>query len=186
VRGAVSLAAALAVPAVTDDGSPLAGRDVIVFVTAVVIVVTLLLQGQTMPAVIRWARLAPDPSEEQEELLARRRTVSAALDELAARTATSKVPPEVVERLRGELEEHAAELDGSAEDPARHTEHQLRKELLTAKRAALVSLRNSRMIDDAVLRRVQETLDAEEVRLALRITAAHSLHPAAAPEEGAG
>lgn len=61
VRGAVSLAAVLAVPRLGADGSPLRGRDAIVFITAMVIVVTLVFQGQTLPAVVRWARLPPTP-----------------------------------------------------------------------------------------------------------------------------
>lgn len=172
VRGAVSLAAALAVPAVARDGSPLAGRDVIVFVTGMVIAATLVFQGQTLPAVIRWARLPPDPDEHGEELLARQRVVDSALEELPALGRSLGAPDEVVHRLAGELREHAAEL-GRREGPVRHAEHELRQALLVVKRTALVGLRDERLIDDAVLRRVQETLDAEELRLNLRIATAH-------------
>ncbi|WP_329140321.1 Na+/H+ antiporter [Streptomyces sp. NBC_01476] len=181
VRGAVSLAAALAVPTTMKDGGTFHDRDVIVFVTAVVIVVTLLVQGETLPALIRWSRLPADPSEDQEELLARRHTVRAAMKELESRAELTDAPADVVARLRRELEEHADEV-GAAEDHDRQLEHELRQAILRAKRGALVSLRNSRRIDDSVLRRVQETLDAEEVRLALRISAAHAV-PVEEPAE---
>ncbi|QPP07108.1 Na+/H+ antiporter [Streptomyces bathyalis] len=166
VRGAISLAAALAVPVLSADGSRLAGRDVIVFVTAAVILVTLVLQGQTLPAVIRWARLPPDPDEESEELLARRRIVDTALRELPGEAARVGAPQHVTDRLGQELREHADDLDAGG--PRHEHEHELRSVLLRVKRDALVALRDAHDIDDAVLRRVQAGLDAEELRLELR------------------
>ncbi|MGW7672698.1 Na+/H+ antiporter [Streptomyces sp. NPDC054775] len=171
VRGAVSLAAALAVPSVTDNGAALRGRDVVVFATAAVIVGTLLLQGQTLPAVIRWARLPSDPAEGGEERLARQQVVQVALDDLPAQASRLGVAPAVVSRLERELGDQAHFLrtrQGSAD----HEEQKLRRALLTTKRSALVALRDSRFIDDAVLRRVQETLDTEEMWLERREAAA--------------
>lgn len=85
-RGAVSLAIALSVPMTTDAGTDLPGRDAIVFVTAGVIVLTLLVQGPLLPAVIKWAKLPNDDTEREEFELAQR-TISgaalAALDDLA-------------------------------------------------------------------------------------------------------
>ncbi len=86
-RGAVSLAIALSVPITTADGTAVAGRDAIVFVTAGVIVLTLLVQGPLLPAVIRWARLPSDDAAVEEFELAQRAISGAALsalDELAA------------------------------------------------------------------------------------------------------
>ncbi|MFJ2648093.1 Na+/H+ antiporter [Streptomyces sp. NPDC087420] len=168
VRGGVSLAAALAVPTLAADGTKLADRNVIVFVTAVVIVATLLLQGQTLPAVIRWSRLSPDPSEAGEELLARQEMTASALAALRERAEWCGAPPEVERRLAGELESYAESLRRT-EPPAHHTELRLRQELIGVKRARLVTLRDAGRIDDTVLRRVQETLDSEETRLDLRI-----------------
>jgi CPA1 family monovalent cation:H+ antiporter len=86
-RGAVSLAIALSVPLTTDSGADLPGRDAVVFVTAGVIVLTLLVQGPLLPMVIRWAKLPHDDTEREEFELAQR-TISgaalAALDDLAA------------------------------------------------------------------------------------------------------
>lgn len=85
-RGAVSLAIALSVPTVTAAGEPVPGRDAIVFVTAGVIVLTLLVQGPLLPAVIRWAKLPSDDAAVEEYELAQRAisgAALAALDDLA-------------------------------------------------------------------------------------------------------
>lgn len=67
-----------------------------------------------------------------------------------------------------------------------YAEHDLRYALLTVKRTALVALRDSRRIDDAVLRRVQEGIDAEEVRLRLRLAAYGRDHPPGTTRDGQG
>lgn len=85
-RGAVSLAIALSVPTTMADGSPVPGRDAIVFVTAGVIVLTLLVQGPLLPVVIRWAKLPSDDAAIEEYELAQRAisgAALAALDDLA-------------------------------------------------------------------------------------------------------
>ncbi|GLJ79863.1 Na+/H+ antiporter [Microbacterium imperiale] len=85
-RGAVSLAIALSVPITMPGGEPVAGRDAIVFVTAGVIMLTLLVQGPLLPAVIRWAKLPSDDAAVAEFELAQRAisgAALAALDDLA-------------------------------------------------------------------------------------------------------
>ncbi|QLD11020.1 Na+/H+ antiporter [Microbacterium oleivorans] len=85
-RGAVSLAIALSVPITTSDGGPVEGREAIVFVTAGVIVLTLLVQGPLLPVVIRWAKLPADDAAIEEFELAQRAisgAALAALDDLA-------------------------------------------------------------------------------------------------------
>jgi NhaP-type Na+/H+ or K+/H+ antiporter len=105
-RGAVSLAAAPAVPGTLASGQPFPGRDTIVFVTAGVIVVTLALQAPLLPLVVRWARLPEDTSVAQERHLAE--TVAtleglAAIPELAAELGTDS---HVVDELTGESDRH--------------------------------------------------------------------------------
>ena len=93
-RGAVSLAIALSVPLTMADGSPVPGRDAVVFVTAGVIVLTLLVQGPLLPAVIRWAKLPSDDAAAEEYELAQRAISGAALtalDDLAAEHGVSDV-----------------------------------------------------------------------------------------------
>lgn len=165
VRGGVSLAAALSMPTLTESGQHLASHDTVVFVTAMVIVATLLLQGQTLPAVIRWARLPPDREADTEEQLAYRHIAEAALESLPDHAARLHTPAAVVERVGNELRAHAAMTEGPS--PGHRTEYALRRQIIAAKRTALVDLRDRRRIDDSVLRRVQESLDAEDLRLEL-------------------
>ena len=102
MRGAVSLAIALSVPAGAVAGGSVDGRDEIVFVTAGVILLSLLVQGMLLPAIVRWARIPADQAEVEEYELAER-TISgaalAALDDLAAQ---HEVSDEVRDRIRFE------------------------------------------------------------------------------------
>ncbi|MDR6865696.1 CPA1 family monovalent cation:H+ antiporter [Microbacterium resistens] len=102
MRGAVSLAIALSVPLTMPDGSPLAGRDEIVFVTAGVILLSLLVQAPALPAIVRWAGFPVDHAEDEEYELAERAisgAAMAALDDLATEHAISA---EVRDRVRRE------------------------------------------------------------------------------------
>jgi CPA1 family monovalent cation:H+ antiporter len=172
-RGAVSLAAALAVPERVASGAPFPGRDLIVFVTAGVILVTLA-QALVLPPVVRWARLPRDTSVEEERRLAETLATEAALAALQEVAATLGTDPEVVERTRREYEEHLHLVhdheDHDDEPVLRHDQHYaaLRLALLARKRATVVGLRDSQRIDDIVLRQFQTRLDIEEVRLSRR------------------
>jgi CPA1 family monovalent cation:H+ antiporter len=173
-RGAVSLAAALAVPEVMDNGAPFPYRDMIVFATAGVIVVTLA-QGLLLPAVVRWAHLPPDTSVDAERRLAETAATEEALEALPDLADDQGTDPDVVDRLRREVEEHLevlrADGDGAGDEPAiRHDQQysRLRLALLQHKRDTVLRLRDERRIDDTVLRMVQTKLDAEEVRLTRR------------------
>jgi CPA1 family monovalent cation:H+ antiporter len=178
-RGAVSLAAALAIPLRTVDGAPLAGRDLVLLVTFCVIAVTLVVQGLTLPAVVRWARLSEDGAEVEERRLAERTATRAAMEAIDVRAAELGLPDEVAERVRSQYDEHLRELelrhlvlDGGGEDGERAAleaaegERRLRLALLLDKRQAVQGLRHEHLIDDLVLLRFQAQLDAEEVRLA--------------------
>ena len=172
-RGAVSLAAALALPTQTADGEPLPGREFVIAITFIVILFTLLVQGLTMPAIVRWAKLPPDPTEFDEELLAEQAGLRAALAELSAAGERVGASSEAVEHLRAVYEERLGRIHREEGDPAEayleETEFdvkaRLQLELLPAKRAALLALRNAGKIDDVILRRVQARLDLEELRL---------------------
>jgi Na+/H+ antiporter len=174
-RGAVSLAAALAVPQTVASGAPFPARHMIIFVTAGVIVVTLVVQGLLLPGVVRWARLPRDTHIEQERQLAEAIAAEEALSAMPQIAAGLSTHPDVVERMRHEYEEHMrvlrANRAGDSDDPAlRHDRHYtaLRLALLAHKRATVVRLRDERRIDDVVLRQVQAALDIEEVHLSRR------------------
>jgi CPA1 family monovalent cation:H+ antiporter len=168
------MAAALAVPHTLANGAPFPGRDMIVFVTSGVIVVTLVLQGLALPLVVRWARLPADTAIEEELRLAE--TVAteealAAMDKIAAERGADA---RVVDRLRLEYEKHLNVLRAHChgdDNSGRRTEvdfANLRLGLLCHKRATVVRLRDEHHIDDTVLRKIQAHLDAEEIRLARR------------------
>jgi CPA1 family monovalent cation:H+ antiporter len=173
-RGAVSLAAALAVPVTVDSGAPFPNRDMVVFVTAGVIVVTLF-QGLVLPRVVRWARLPKDTRVQQERLLAETAMAEEALALMPELAAEHGSDPAVVDRLREEFARHLQVLNADSaaldDDPAVQHELQyseLRLALIAGKRATLIRLRDERRIDDIVLRQVQSALDVEEVRLTRR------------------
>ncbi|HEY3436279.1 MAG TPA: Na+/H+ antiporter [Actinotalea sp.] len=175
-RGAVSLAAALSIPTTLKDGAELPGRDLVVLVTAGVILLTILIQGLSLPAVLRWARLPADRREAQEERLAQRAAAEAGLAALPMVATDLDLPAHVVARVRDEYVEHLAELsedapedDGPEDGSPTHDAsalRSLRAALLPHKRAAVVQLRDDGTIDDIVLRRVQARLDVEDLRLA--------------------
>lgn len=102
MRGAVSLAIALSVPATITDGGAVSGRDEIVFVTAGVIILSLLVQGPLLPAIVRWARFPADHVEDEEYELAERAISGAALAALDDLAVEHGVGQEVRDRVRAE------------------------------------------------------------------------------------
>lgn len=100
MRGAVSLAIALSVPLTTEAGAQLVGRDDIVFVTAGVILLSLLVQGPLLPAIVRWAGFPDDHAEDEEYELAERAISGAAMSALDALAAEHGISDEVRDRVR--------------------------------------------------------------------------------------
>jgi monovalent cation/hydrogen antiporter len=169
MRGAVSLAAALALA----DSFP--ERDLILFITFVVIFVTLVLQGLTLPLLIRALHVEDDGAEEREELAARRRATDAALirlDELALMEWTRE---DTVERMRGLYEYRRRRLlardgdspDGDDEDYERRSYRyqKMVREVIDAQHDAIVELRNIGRISNDVMHRLERELDLERERL---------------------
>ncbi|OIN79471.1 Na+/H+ antiporter [Mycobacterium malmoense] len=171
-RGAVSLAAALAVPATTLSGAPFPDRSLLIFIVTFVILVTVLVQGSTLPAVVRWARMPDDVAYAQELELARRRGSQAALDALPVVGAEVGISEDLLRRLQKEYEEKA-ELVRATEDGSTDSRLAERKDLvrrvrlgvLEHKRREITALRNQNLIDDIVLRELQAEMDLEEVQL---------------------
>ena len=172
MRGAVSLAAALAVPLTTKTGSPFDQRSLIIFLTFCVILGTLVVQGLTLPGLIRVLRLEEDASAAREEAKARIRAAEAAIARLEELADEDWVREDTAERLRGlyrfRRDRFAARFsdgdDGAIE--SRSLDYQrLRRELLDAERSAVVALRREGVINDDVMQRVQRDLDLEDARL---------------------
>jgi Na+/H+ antiporter len=167
-RGAVSLAAVLAVPQTLENGAPFPDRDLIVVVTAGVIVLTLL-QALLLPRVVRFARLPPDNSVAEERQFAEVFITDAAIGSIEATAAELGTDERIVARVRGEIEKRRKVLaaDGAPDDPVvRHDDEyaSLHLALIARKREALLELRDEQRIDDIVLRQVQTRLDVEEIR----------------------
>ncbi|SCE71473.1 sodium/proton antiporter, CPA1 family [Micromonospora coriariae] len=166
-RGAVSLAAALAVPTTTVSGQPVAERDLIIFVTSLVIVLIMLVQGTTLPLVVRWAGLVGDPERADELRQARLRATEVGLAALPQAAAEVGADEEAVRRLEAEYQRHLEDVNEgggrTAEELAR--ERQLRLAVLNHKRREITRLRDRREIDDLVLLDLQSALDNEEIRL---------------------
>lgn len=168
-RGAVSLAAALAVPLTTHAGNPFPDRNLIIYVVSFVILVTVLVQGSTLPAVVRWARMPEDTAHAEELHLARTRAAEAALEALPGVADELNVSPDLVGRLLKEYQDQA-ELVAVADRPndATQRDHVVRRVhlgILEHKRRAVTELRDRNEIDDIVLREVQAEMDLEEVQL---------------------
>ena len=173
MRGAVTIAAALTVPLTTDAGTPFPDRDLIVFLAFCVVLATLVVQGLSLPAVIRALRLeADDGGAEVEDALARVRAAEAALARLDELVREDLVLDDTAERLRGgyrfRIDRFSARADpeGDGKIERRSLKYQkLRRELLDAERRAVVELRNAGEISDEVMRRVEHDLDLEVSRL---------------------
>jgi CPA1 family monovalent cation:H+ antiporter len=166
MRGIVSLAAALALP--TDFPQ----RDLILFLTFCVILVTLVGQGLTMPFVIRRLGLVDEESIEREEHKARLVAAKAGMARLAELEAEEWVITDHIQYLRGKYEQRSQRYLGQYHGNGNETTElqaaallRLQRELIQAEFAALIQLRNSGVINDEIMRRVQRELDLEQLRL---------------------
>jgi CPA1 family monovalent cation:H+ antiporter len=170
MRGMVSLAAALALPLNTDSGLPFPGRSLILFLTFTVILATLVVQGLTLPALIRWLGVEDDHSVEREERLARLKANQAALKHLEETIRSGSVEPRIGERLRAEYEDRISQLESSERGNLNgglfSTDYDgLAHQALRVERNTILDLRNERVINDEVLRRIQHDIDLAEARL---------------------
>jgi Na+/H+ antiporter len=173
MRGVVSLAAALAVPLTLSDGSPFPGRDYILFVTFCVILATLVLQGLSLPALIRRLGVMDDGLANLEERTARLKANEAALSYLGE--VDGRFPPDTVERLGAEYHDRirqlevCANVDGECADALNTPSFErLQQEALDVERQTIIQLRDEFVINDEVLRRIQADLDHAEARLHVR------------------
>jgi Na+/H+ antiporter len=171
MRGADSLAGALAIPFVLPDGAPFPGRDLILLLTFCVIFGTLVVQGFTLKPLIRWLKIVDDHVPEKEERMARLKANEAALARIEEMGSSSQARPENVERLRSEYADRIRQL-------SKDTSHgetigrlfsrdfeELAREALDTERDTVITLRNDEAIDDEVLRRIQRDIDLAEARL---------------------
>jgi Na+/H+ antiporter len=175
MRGVVALAAAIALPETLANGAVFPQRNIIIFLTFCVILVTLVLQGLTLPPLIRVLGLAGKSGEDAgEEDEARRIITSTALSHLEIARAQDlddfaavydDLARRYTRRLASMSKENAEEDGLSNQELARY--RQILGELLRLERKTAVGLRNEGRINDEALRRIEHELDLSETRLQL-------------------
>jgi len=169
MRGGVSLAAALAIPLQLDDGSPFPHRDLVIVVAASVVVVTLVVQGMSLPLLLR--RLGVDRENwRDQEREARLEAATAALDWLGDQPEARDESDAAVASLRSLYTSRVRRLKApDSVTAAPHGEADkyrgLRLGMLAAERAMVVGLRRQGRISATVLRAIERSLDLEEARL---------------------
>jgi monovalent cation/hydrogen antiporter len=167
MRGVVSLAAALALPAMLPDGRAFPQRNVIIFLTFSVIFATLVLQGITLPLLIRALGLAGAAGPNCEEVEARRIVLESALAHLRdAEAADSDESAELYADLIRHYEQRLATVQAGKDDRRDTTDHSvyvgLSLEALRVERETVIRLRDEGRINDEVLRRIERELDLAE------------------------
>jgi monovalent cation/hydrogen antiporter len=171
MRGADSLAGALAIPFLLPTGEPFPGRNLILLLTFCVIFGTLVLQGLTLTPLVRWLGVMDDHVTEREETLARLKANEAALARLEAVESLHSARPKTVERLRSEYLDRIQQLraEGPTDKSVRRLFsrdfEELAREALETERETVIELRNEETINDQALRRIQRDIDLAEARL---------------------
>ncbi len=172
MRGVLSLAAALALPTVLANGQLFPHRHLIVFLTFSVIVVTLVVQGLTLPALIRLFGLAGGTGPTSEEQLARRIVLKAAVTHLeAAQRHDHRKSAGLYKDLILHYRQRLAGLDPNFSNRAEVASHdrniEISRETLIIERDTAIRLRNEGTINDEILRRLERELDLSETRFAM-------------------
>lgn len=167
LRGAVSLAAALAIPLVLSNGAPFPNRDLIIFATFSVILVTLVGGGLTLPSVVKRLHIEGGTEERDELRLALVKSAEAALIRIGELEAEGRIDTPHAQTLRRQFL-HRRDVESGNEDgrdaghAARHID--VERELIAAQRKAIIEMRERGEIDNVVLRRVQTDLDSAASR----------------------
>lgn len=172
VRGVVSLAAALAIPFTLANGAPFPQRDLILFITFGVIIITLVGQGLMLPSVIRWLGLAnlgenEKKREHQAELAARTEAIEAARQHLEKLAVERNLGAEVIEFLQGRHDHRLRQVPTDLGDGLAQVRlnNDLRMELIAAEREFLYQLLRDGKITDESRRRLERELDLEEATI---------------------
>ena len=170
VRGSITLATALSVPLLTTSGAPFPERELVVFLAAATIILTLALNGVPLPWIIRWLDAPSDARERPEENIARAEVARAAITAVTAAQESLSEPEDLafarqlIERYEGKVELREA----GPEQASERAEHiaiarRLRLSAIEAERARLHEMHAADKINDGVLRIIEEELDEREL-----------------------
>jgi NhaP-type Na+/H+ or K+/H+ antiporter len=175
VRGVVSLAAALAIPLTTAAGAPFPNRDLILFITFGLIIVTLVGQGLLLPGIVRWLGLTRDAADERQRehkagLAARSEALGVAQNRLEQLAADGRISPEVLAILQARHNYRVGGLPSHTSDrlDAASIAAVLREELIAAEREYIYRLLQDGRISDEARRRIEHELDLEEASIACK------------------
>ena len=175
MRGVVSLAAALAIPLTIESGAPFPHRDMILFATFGVIVITLVGQGLTLPAVIRWLGVnrhgkAEHRREQEAELAARNEVIRASRRHLKKLTDERKLSIETVALLSARHDHRERLIPSDLDDGLNviRSSNDVRLELIATERDVLHELLRDGKITDESRRRLERDLDLEEATILAR------------------
>ncbi|MDB5336865.1 MAG: Na+/H+ antiporter, partial [Planctomycetaceae bacterium] len=173
MRGVDSLAAALALPLfVADNVTPFPQRNLILFLSFSVILTTLVLQGLSLPGLIRRLKFPVEEAARRDEAQVRIATAEAAIRRLEELEQTSGLPSATVSHLRAiyqvriqRYQSRLASLDRDQSQPGIDVPGDLMLELLKSEREAVNAIRAQGLIGDEALQRVERSLDYQELRL---------------------
>jgi CPA1 family monovalent cation:H+ antiporter len=179
MRGVVTLAAAAAIPVQTFSGEPFPERATIQAIAFVVSVGTLLIQGWTLPLLIRrlhLSRFSDDHAADREEELKAERVVHEAADEVLAEFRANPpggMDPRVLLEIRNTVARHSQDAD-EMPDPEAHTKRaevfaKLYRDVLASQRAALIAERDDGRIEDEAARAMLDRLDLQEAGVSARL-----------------
>jgi monovalent cation/hydrogen antiporter len=173
VRGVVSLAAALAIPLTTSSGAPFPGRDLVLFITFGIIVITLVGQGLLLPSVVRWLGLGRHAADERDreqkaELAARSDALKLAQTRLEELAADNRIPPEALAILRARHDYRFGGLPKAelSEEDAASAAANVRSDLIALEREYIYQRLRDGQITDEARRRIERELDLEEASIA--------------------
>ncbi len=175
MRGVVSLAAALALPLTVGEGSPFPNRDMILFLTFSVIFATLVIQGLSLPYLIRWLGIKPSEEELHEEKQARLHLVGKVIEHIEENYSIG-LSDEVLNQIKTKYEIRNLRIqkeNGTNNGSGRLTMdqvsdfHRVQSDLLKVERNILISMRKDGRISEEALRKIEYELDLEESRIIL-------------------
>lgn len=173
MRGVVSLAAALALPLMVSGTTPFPNRDIIIFITYGVIFATLVLQGLTLPRLIKALNIKPDGKAEEEEREMRVKIATRVIEHIEENYLLS-LSGSVLDQVKSKYELRIQKIRKDASEEKMNLDQikeflRIQQELIRAERSFLLSLRRDHQLSDETLRKLEYELDLEEERLTLEL-----------------
>lgn len=171
MRGVVSLAAALALPLMVSENTPFPNRDMILFLTFSVIFATLVIQGLSLPYLIKWLRIKPNEDELHEENQVRLHIVGKVIEHIEENYSIG-LSDEVLNQIKTKYELRNLRIQKDSVN-GRLTQdqvsdfHRVQMEILKVERNILISMRKEGRISEEALRKIEYELDLEESRFVL-------------------